>query len=56
MAKGNFNKFIIYMVKSCFVSRRDKQECYEFLHNLDSFCEWISDDEDDSDESDLENL
>ena len=56
MAKGNFHKFITYMMKSCLISRRNKQECYEFLHNLDSFCEWISYDEDDSDESDLEDL
>ena len=49
MAKGSLNKFVTHMMKSCFISRRYKQKCYEFLHNLNSFSEWILEEVNDSD-------
>ena len=54
VAKKNFQKFVAFMGKSCFISRRDKKESADFFYSLDRLCEWISSEDGSDSEEDIE--
>ena len=53
-SKKNFQKFVAFMGKSCFISRRDKKESVDFFDSLDRLCEWISSEDGSDSEEDIE--